>query len=89
MKFVIISLHARETSLLKRGRYDVIGWNIKVRKRLVLLFYLTILLFICLAYRLVSIQAFQNEKYRTIADNQHKGIIEIPALRGSILERKI
>lgn len=66
----------------------MIGWNIKVRKRLVLLFYLTILLFICLAYRLVSIQAFQSEKYRVLADNQHKGKIEIPALRGSILDRK-
>jgi stage V sporulation protein D (sporulation-specific penicillin-binding protein) len=66
----------------------VIGWNIKVKKRLVLLFYLTLLLFFCLAYRLVSIQAFQSDRYKELADHQHKGTIEIPALRGSIMDRK-
>jgi len=65
----------------------VIGWNIKVRKRLIILFYMTVVLFLALAYRLVSIQAFQNEKYRALADNQHKGTIELPALRGTILDR--
>lgn len=66
----------------------MIGWNITVRKRLIMLFYLTILLFFCLAYRLVCIQAFQGERYKRLANNQHRGRIEIPALRGSILDRK-
>ncbi|MDQ7822684.1 MAG: penicillin-binding transpeptidase domain-containing protein [Candidatus Eremiobacteraeota bacterium] len=66
----------------------MIGWNIKVRKRLVLLFYMTALLFVCLAYRLVTIQAFQSDRYKALADNQHIGKIEIPALRGTILDRK-
>ena len=66
----------------------MIGWNITVRKRLILIFYITILLFCCLAYRLICIQAFQRDRYKKLADNQHRGRIELPALRGSILDRK-
>ena len=66
----------------------MLGWKKTVRQRLINLFYLTLLLFIALSYRLVSLQAFQQDKYRVKADDQHKGTISLPALRGSILDRK-
>lgn len=66
----------------------MLGWKKTVRQRLINLFYFTLLLFIALSYRLVSLQAFQQEKYRGKADDQHKGTIALPALRGSILDRK-
>ncbi len=66
----------------------MLGWKKTVRQRLVNLFYITLLLFIILSYRLVSLQAFQQDKYKDKADGQHKGTISLPALRGSILDRK-
>lgn len=66
----------------------MIGWKKKVRKRLIDVFYILLLLFCILAYRLVSLQIFQNETYKDKAEQQHKGTVSLPALRGSIMDRK-
>ena len=66
----------------------MIVWKKKVKKRLINVFYFMLLLFLTLSYRLVDIQGFQHELYKSKAESQQKGTIDIPALRGSIMDRK-
>lgn len=66
----------------------MIGWKMTVRKKIITLFYLTVFLFCLLGYRLVSLQAFQSDRFKDLADYQHVGKVEIPALRGSIYDRR-
>lgn len=66
----------------------MIGWKNQVRDRLIVVFYVVILLFLIIGYRLIDIQIFQHELYKAKAESQHKGTITIPALRGSIMDRK-
>ena len=66
----------------------MIGWKNQVRDRLIVVFYVVILLFLIIGYRLISLQIFQHDLYKSKAESQHKGTITIPALRGSIMDRK-
>ncbi len=66
----------------------MIGWKNQVRDRLIVVFYFLILLFLIIGYRLISLQIFQHDLYKSKAESQHKGTITIPALRGSIMDRK-
>lgn len=59
----------------------------KRHSRFVWLFYLTMVLFIYLINRLVSLQAHEHEKFARIARWRHTGMIEIKSLRGSIYDR--
>lgn len=64
------------------------GWKKKVRKRLIDSFWLMILLSFFVLYGLVNVQIVQHERYKKIGDGQHKGTVELPALRGAITDRK-
>ena len=66
----------------------MVGWKKQVRDRLIYVFYFVALLFLVLCYRLVDIQIFQHDLYKAKAEDQHKGTVTIPALRGSIMDRK-
>jgi stage V sporulation protein D (sporulation-specific penicillin-binding protein) len=57
------------------------------RARFVGLFFLTFFLFVALSVRLVKLQYHQHDKFLDIASGQHKGWIEINALRGAIYDR--
>lgn len=63
------------------------GWKKNIRHRIISIFYWTVLLFILLSYRLVSLQAFQSDIYKAKAEAQHNATITLPALRGNILDR--
>ena len=66
----------------------MVGWKKQVRDRLIYVFYFVALLFLVLCYRLVDIQIFQHDLYKAKAEDQHKGTVTIPSLRGSIMDRK-
>jgi stage V sporulation protein D (sporulation-specific penicillin-binding protein) len=57
------------------------------RERFIWLFFLTLLLFTILIHRLVSIQAYESERYLELAQYQHTGSVTINALRGGIFDR--
>jgi stage V sporulation protein D (sporulation-specific penicillin-binding protein) len=58
-----------------------------MRKRLLVVFYASVAFFLLLGGRLVYLQEIKKDWLCDIAQRQHKGRIEIPALRGSILDR--
>lgn len=59
----------------------------RMKGKLRLLFYIVVLCFFVLGYKVVFLQAFQREKFKELAEYQHTAKIEIHALRGSILDR--
>jgi stage V sporulation protein D (sporulation-specific penicillin-binding protein) len=57
------------------------------RERFILLFFLTLLLFVLLVHRLVKLQAYENDHFTQLAQYQHTGSTKIYALRGTIYDR--
>lgn len=55
--------------------------------RLIALFFLFVLLFGGMAYRLVDVQVLQRERYQALAAEQRQRDIEVPARRGAIFDR--
>jgi len=55
--------------------------------RFFLMFILTSLAFTVLLGKIIKIQAYENDKYRKMAEGQHVGEIQISALRGAIYDR--
>src|SRR3989338_332371 len=53
--------------------------------RIVFLLYMHLFVLFLFALRLLSIQVFQNDKYKTLAKQQHTDLQDIPAKRGDIL----
>lgn len=60
----------------------------RVRGRIIVLFYICALLFFILSIRLVNIQAFENTYFKDLALKQHTGKIQIACLRGQIFDSK-
>ncbi len=57
------------------------------RKRIYFLFFLFVVAFILVTYKIVSIQYIYASKYKTYADYQHKEEFVVNAKRGKILDR--
>ncbi|MBS2035844.1 penicillin-binding protein 2 [bacterium] len=63
------------------------GWSGKTRNRLIFLYWLFTLFYICLIVRLAGLQWLKNERLQQLARYQQEGDIEVPALRGDIRDR--
>ncbi len=63
------------------------SYNRQRRIRFVVLFYLTLILFLALVFRLVHLQHREADYYSQLARFQHQGWAEINALRGAIYDR--